>query len=70
MLALVTEASSGTVVIHRVSIILPQEFIPYQPDSRIFFENPNNQSTAQLQIKREEGVLSDFPSFVRRGEGR
>ena len=43
MLALVTEASSGTVVIHRVSIILPQEFIPYQPDSRIFSENPNTQ---------------------------
>ena len=43
MLALVTGVSSGTVVIHRVSIILPQEFIPYQPDSRIFSENPNTQ---------------------------
>ena len=55
MLALVTGMSSGTVVVHWVSIILAQEFIPYQQGTR---------NILRIHSTKARPLPSFFPSVI------
>lgn len=61
--ALVTEISSGTVVIHWMPKILAQGFMQYQPGFEFFSEGGRGMYTCVIPVRRQERALSRLPPY-------